>query len=152
MIDIGTGATPAIVDYNGDGLLDLVVGNETFYKSGGEKDSRLFLFENIGNSTAPAFELVNDDYLNFSQLVGSNNFYLAPEFGDLDNDGDLDLLVGESSGKLFYAENTAGVGNALAFGAIQFNWMGIDVGQNSVPEIVDFGQRWFGRFGDWRVE
>ncbi len=137
MIDLGTGATPAIVDVDADGLLDLVVGNETFYLSGGQKDSRLFYYRNTGTASEPAFELTDNDWLNFSQVLGSNNFYLAPEFGDLDSDGDLDLLVGESSGKLFFAENTAGQGNAFQFGAIQFGWMGIDVGQNSVPEITD---------------
>ncbi len=137
MIDMGTDAHPVFVDYNADGLLDLVVGNSSFFMPFGEKAPRIYLFENIGTPTSPLFNLVDDDYLNFSQIAGPNNFAPAPAFGDLDNDGDLDLLIGEKSGAFFYAENTAGPGNPLAFSNLQFGYKGLDVGQNSVPQIVD---------------
>jgi hypothetical protein len=137
MIDMGTDAHPVFVDYNADGLLDLVVGNSSFFMPFGEKAPRIYLFENIGTPTSPLFDLVDDDYLNFSQIAGPNNFAPAPAFGDLDNDGDLDLLIGEKSGAFFYAENTAGPGNPFVFGNLQFGYMGLDVGQNSVPQIVD---------------
>jgi len=137
MVDLGTDAYPAFIDYNADGLLDLVVGNSSFFQPFGEKAPRIYLFENIGTSSSPKYNLVDDDYLDFSDYSGTNNFAPAPTFGDLDNDGDLDILIGERSGSFFYAENTAGAGNPVAFGTLQNEYMELDIGQNSVPQIVD---------------
>lgn len=136
MIDMGSGANPAFVDYNADGLMDLVVGNFTFFQSFAEKDVRLFLFENTGTLTNPRFELVDTDYLNMNQFSQNATNY-SPAFGDLDSDGDMDVLIGDDMGQLFYAENTAGAGNPLSFGPISYAYMGINVGQTAVPHIVD---------------
>ncbi|MFK8101402.1 MAG: T9SS type A sorting domain-containing protein [Saprospiraceae bacterium] len=136
MVDLGSGSHPTFVDYNADGLLDLVVGTFGYYQVGGLFDPRLFLFENVGTPTAPKFDLVDDDYLNFSQF-GNLSWDFAPNFGDLDNDGDLDLLVGEEYGSLYFVENTAGAGNPLSFGSIVANYKDINIGQKSVPYIVD---------------
>jgi hypothetical protein len=136
MIDFGSGANPVFVDYNADGLLDLVVGNFSVFQPLGAKDARLYLFENVGTTQEPRFELVDDDYLSMNQF-SQNSYSFAPTFGDLDGDGDLDILVGEEFGQLFFAENIAGPGNPMQFGPWQYGYMGIDVGLVSVPQIVD---------------
>ncbi|MCB0568122.1 MAG: T9SS type A sorting domain-containing protein [Phaeodactylibacter sp.] len=138
MLDFGSVANPAFVDYNADGLLDLVVGNGGYYQLFGERDSRLFLYENIGTPTSPAYELVDDDFLNLD--VFDDYYSFVPAFGDLDNDGDMDILVGETLGRLFYAENTAGPGNPVAYGPWQYNYMNIFVGALSAPYIVDLNR------------
>ena len=137
MVDLGTDAHPTFLDYNADGLLDLVVGNTSFYKPFGEKAPRIYLFENTGTASSPKFNLVDDDYLEFSEYDGTNNYAPAPTFGDLDNDGDLDALIGEQSGSFFFAENIAGAGNPVVFGNLQPEYMGLDLGQKTVPQIVD---------------
>ena len=137
MIDMGTGAHPTFVDYNADGLLDLVVGNNSFFLPFGDKAPRIYLFENIGTASIPEFDLVDDDYLNFSDYEGTSNFVPAPAFGDMDNDGDLDVVIGERQGSMFYAENIAGPGATLEFGPLQAEWMDIDLGQYTVPQIID---------------
>lgn len=137
MIDFGTGCHPAFVDYNADGLMDIVAGNFTFFINGGSaKDSRLFLYKNIGTPTQPKYRLEDDDYLNFSQFSNAAWNY-APTFGDLDNDGDQDLIIGEDNGSLFFLKNNAGAGNPMQFDSPQYQYENIDVGQSSTPQIVD---------------
>ncbi len=137
MLDLGSNATPAFVDYNADGLMDMVVG------TGGEwlwtKRGSIALFENIGTATEPEFKLIDDNWLDFNALVDSLSKF-APAFGDLDNDGDEDLLVGTTRGDLIYVENVAGAGNPVVYEDKIITWKNILPGSNSVPQIGDLNR------------
>jgi len=137
-LDMGSGTSPVFVDFDQDGLLDIMVGTNTFYLPFNERDPRLFLYRNIGTATQPEFTLFDENYLNFAQY-GSNAWGFAPTFGDLDGDGDLDMIVGYQDGSLFYGENTAGPGLPFQF-TITPNYLDIDVGQNSTPTLVDLNR------------
>jgi Secretion system C-terminal sorting domain/FG-GAP-like repeat len=137
MIDLGSGSNPTLVDVNGDGLLDLVVGNFSFFKENNERDARLFYYQNIGTATTPKFRLESDNWLNFQQYVSIDVVGFAPTFGDLDNDGDLDLLVGEDSGTMFYGENKAGAGKPISIPSITPVWKGMRGGSACHPTLVD---------------
>lgn len=140
MLDYGSGTTPTIVDYNNDGLPDIVVGTEGYFLPLNYREPRLLLFLNTGTATEPEFTLADDDLLGLSALGVNGYWTFTPTFGDMDGDGDKDLLLGEREGRLLYFENTAGAGNPMTFGPPQINWMGIDVGLNSTPFIMDINR------------
>lgn len=145
MIDLGSRGKPALLDYNADGLMDLVVGNNTFFTLIGTRDSRFYLYENTGTASSPAFTLVDDDFMSMSEFSaalppGQGGLDFAPTFGDLDNDGDADAIVGDNTGRLFYFENTAGPGQEVSFGPAFYSYMGIDVGASATPQIIDLNR------------
>lgn len=117
MIETGTGTAPVFFDHNSDGLQDLLVGNIGRYDTAGDYTPHLFLFENVGTLQNPAFELINDDYLQIGSQPGFNGVnYLAPALGDLDGDGDQDLLIGDDAGSLHYFrnnQNSSGIANFI---------------------------------------
>ena len=143
MIDRGSNALPAIFDYNSDGKKDLVVANKSFYTNTSEQFSRLALYENTSTGNEISFELIDEDYLNLDDLGLSLALY--PAFGDMDNDMDEDLIVGDLNGQIHYFENTAGPGNTANFslaipGITDQNGDLIDVGQFATPFMVDLNR------------
>ena len=91
-------AMPTFVDLDGDGDMDLLVGE--YYGS-------MQYFENTGSATVPQFGApVTNPY----GIVATSNISF-PTFADLDNDGDMDLLVGEYGGTFSYFENTGSATN-----------------------------------------
>ncbi|MFN0276799.1 MAG: T9SS type A sorting domain-containing protein [Chitinophagales bacterium] len=133
MVDVGEGARPALFDYNNDGLLDIVIGNNGYYNNA-EFTTSLALYENIGTLLEPSYQLITRDLAGIS-VYGFNN--IAPTFGDMDGDGDQDLLFGESNGFIQLFKNTSAAGDPANFSILVANYLGIDVGKKSAPQIVD---------------
>lgn len=137
MIDFGTGARPAVFDYDADGRPDLVIGNNEQYTRDISVESQVRLFRNVTPPGGPvAFEFVDADFLDLVQFQRTT-WAFAPTFGDLDGDGDQDAVVGERAGFLIFLENLAGPDQPARFGPAVFEWMGIDAGQFSIPDIID---------------
>lgn len=138
MIDLGEGSYPAFFDYNNDSLLDIIVGNYAYHDVNGNDISGLALFENIGSSNQPSYDLVSRDFVGLSGIpfntsIPTYNFF--PTFGDLNGDGFKDLIVGDADGKLHYFTND-GV-NPVSFSLSAANYKNIDVGYFSAPQIID---------------
>ena len=133
MVDLGTGAAPTFWDYNGDGLLDLLVGNERDFITPNNQNSSLSLWENVGTATQPRFRLVDSDYADLHQYQLGR---LTPTIGDLNGDNLPDLLVGHQAGELLVLYNQ-GTATAPSFPTLFPNYAGIDVGQNASPQLVD---------------
>jgi len=138
MIDVGEGAVPVFFDADADGLLDLIIGNVKSADTSGVENHGLTYYRNTGTTTDPAFELITEDYAGLSgyPLTGP----LVPAFGDLDGDGDSDMLIGWQSGELYRFENTAGIGMPASFSFVAASYFGIDVGNFSFPQLVDLNR------------
>jgi hypothetical protein len=134
MIDAGERSYPVFFDEDGDGLEDIVIGNFGYFTSSGNYSSRIMLMRNTGTTGTPAFEVVTDDYLDLS-LFDFNGIY--PAFGDLDNDGDKDMLAGDEEGHLHYFRNDGGAGNPADFVLVGPNYKDIDIGQSAKPQLID---------------
>lgn len=140
MIEVGAGANVTFVDIDSDGLKDLIVGNYGYFSVILPFESGLSYYKNTGTASNPSFELQTMDFGNFFSLP--MNTGLDPAFGDLDSDGDLDLLLGHTDGELICYRNTAGQGNPPVYALAQpqlldNNNAPIDVGQFSAPQIID---------------
>jgi hypothetical protein len=90
---VDTFGSPAFADIDHDGDLDLFVGE--YYGS-------MQFFENTGSESSPAFA---PKVTNPFGLVATNQ-YNFPAIADLDNDGDMDIMVGEYYGNMQYFKNT----------------------------------------------
>lgn len=134
MLDFGTNAKVAAFDYNGDGLMDLIVGNKQTYVQQGQLEiSKLALLQNVGTATNPSFKLVTDDYEKVSQYQLKE---LSPSFGDLDGDGKADMLLGDANGYLQFFKNT---GTTIAkFSALTApQYFNLDASNLATPFIYD---------------
>ena len=134
MIDVGAGARPVFFDCNADGLLDIVIGNYGYFVESGVYASKLALYENTGSLYSPAFRFVTDDYSNLSAL---NQKGIYPVFGDLDGDGIQEMITGNEGGQLNLYINQAPKDQAAEFILAALNYKDIDVGETSMPQIID---------------
>ncbi len=94
-IDAGSHTTPVFVDLDADNDPDLVIGN---------RHGDIAYFENTGTTAEP----------DFTQRTGLDNpfagtnagSFIAPEFADLEGDGNPDLIIGDIDGVIYYLKNT----------------------------------------------
>ncbi|MFN0030547.1 MAG: T9SS type A sorting domain-containing protein [Flavobacteriales bacterium] len=142
MIDIGTSCFPIAFDVDNDGLHDLLVSNRLFYDTSDVHTSRIWYYHNVGDDDEPAFALADTNWMNMEQY-GFETVYFT--FGDLDDDGDDDMVLGEQDGYLHYFANTAGADLPCVFALttspmLDATNQDLDVGQLSSPQLVDLNE------------
>ncbi len=128
-LDVGNNSSPVLVDIDNDDDLDLFMGSLK------NPTGSVIYLQNIGTKIEPAFHLIDTTYFNITGDLG-----VTPSFGDIDNDGDFDLLLGKFNGTLTLYINT-GTSSAALFttGDTLKNNFGqiIDVGSSSAPVLMD---------------
>lgn len=132
-IDLEFGAYPIIRDLNGDGKADLIVGHHGHEVDSSVYRGRLYYFKNISAGPMPAYTLADTNLANTWQLSSAN---LYPTFGDVDGDGDLDLIVGLANGTLAFFQNT-GTATSPQWAPPVLSYANVQVGQWAAPELVD---------------
>lgn len=133
-IEMGGGPTPHFYDFDHDGDEDLLIGSFIEKIDPFNLKSSLYLYENIGDSSRSEFQLIDSNFAGLSDTL----FYgLNPTTGDLDGDGDIDLIIGNNDGNLIYYENLSNPGVYPSFAAPVYNFHGIDIGFSSAPVLVD---------------
>ena len=85
---------PEFVDIDFDGDYDLFIG---------DFNGLIHYFNNVGNTNIPEYKY--NGTIDGIDLSG----YSTPEFVDIDNDNDYDLLIGNMSGTIVYYENIGSI-------------------------------------------
>ncbi|MGI4872848.1 MAG: beta strand repeat-containing protein, partial [Janthinobacterium lividum] len=127
-LNVGTRAAPTVSDVDGDGLLDLLVGNDSGTVQRFEQTTANgSVFALVGNLTTNGTTNLN---------VGA---FAAPAVSDVDGDGLLDLLVGNNSGIVARFEQTTANGGAFAFigNLTTDGTTALDVGTYAAPTVSD---------------
>lgn len=97
IVNVGNYAAPTLADLDGDGDLDMMIG---------DNNGDFRYYENTGSSTAFNFGAEQLNPFGLSAVADD----ATPDFQDIDNDGDLDMITGSDESQVYY-EN---IGTATA--------------------------------------
>jgi hypothetical protein len=127
-LDVGSESIPALLDVNGDGDLDLLVSNQIDPDS--LHTSLVYVFDNVGARGDPAFR-------ERGTLPLQGAYHNAPAFGDLDGDGDADLILGTWRDELRYFHNDGDGRGGARFVLVDSAFVRLTRGSNATPTLGD---------------
>lgn len=94
-INVGSNSAPVITDWNDDGLMDMLVGNEN--------PGNIRLYLNDGGGSSPVFSSYTLIQSGSEDITHYRN---APQVFDMNGDGRKDILVGANDNNVYFYENT----------------------------------------------
>ena len=97
LVNMDWWGAPELVDFDNDGDLDVLSGRN---------DGTIIYFENTGTADTPVFAAPETNALGGVDT----SLYSTVDANDVDNDGDLDFVLGRDDGTLTYVENTTAMG------------------------------------------
>jgi len=115
------GGTVSAVDIDDDGDVDLIITGRDYSVDTYNGEATVVFYENTGTAESPDFAAGEMNVLGLTPQPSESNF-LFPAFGDLDNDGDLDVLGQQYDGRIdqegsynLYYENITTEDGEVAF-------------------------------------
>lgn len=131
----GSDPVPFLIDFDGDGDMDVFIGHDYDQIDAGV--TSVHYYENDGNSNFSLTSFTTSPIIdNFS------NYSATPVFADIDQDGNLDFIMGRQSGDVRFFK-----GNGTGFTEQTGSWDpvaktgnpfdGIDFGYQSAPAFAD---------------
>jgi len=128
-VSAGAFSAPAAGDIDGDGKPEILVGTGGFSKDSG----KIIFYKNAGTNVKPLWKRMDMPEID----VGND---AAPALFDVDNDGRADLIVGNSTGKLFlFRAKHTGKGVVFAKDAAYFK--DVKLGMYVVPAVTSYQNR-----------
>ena len=118
---------PVLVDIDGDGDRDLLLGNKI--EQDDPLNGALYRFVNEGTPAAPRFRMAGE-------VDMGTGYHYVPAFGDLDGDGDLDAIVGTWADEIRYYENVAEDGS-IRLQMTDSAYLTLTRGRNATPALGD---------------
>ena len=136
-IDLGTRSAPALIDIDNDGDNDLLVATNGDYAQTFNYSDRLVFYKNIGTNIKPVYFLADTNFLMLSKDTAVLN--MQPTFGDLNNDGKQDMIIGDANGYLLYYINQS-TGTNYSFQLQSRRFANIAVRGYAAPQLFDLNK------------
>lgn len=135
-LDVGNFAKPTLTDLDGNGLLELLVGEDT---------GTVLRYEQVAATGTNALvfnktQLLVNPYGTATNAAPNAGSYARPTVADLDNNGLLDVLVGSNDGTLHrYEQTAANAATLTALGQMKLaDGTVIDAGDVDKPLLTDY--------------
>lgn len=138
MIDHGKGSIPILYDVDRDGLKDLLVSNLYRFKNSSVKESTIAWYKNTGTASNPVFTFIDFNWLNLNQQ--NYGLRLVPTFGDINDDGRDELILGRENGTLVLFQNNGTTFVNPSVNLKDNNNITIQVGGFSFPQLFDLNK------------